>query len=369
MKANKLVLLLLPAFLFAGLAGCAQESTNTYTITYNRNGGSGVMAKTTAKEGESVTLRKSTFTGERSSDKFLGWSLSKEGEVVYEDEATIVMPAEDITLYANYDWFTITVYFDGNGADSGSVEPIKVRPSNNSCFRFPENNYVREGCEFVGWSRNKWDPDQNPYDCYNVGNDYWVSYWQTEDITFYANYVIGYYIATVVGPDYNNTIYYDIFHETAVEEWWCPSYDSNLYDLLGYTTVEGGTTAEYELGQNYFLPAGGITLYPVLQPKILLQSLYIVDVEPSGNHIMEAYFDYQVGDVLVLTVENLINKLLVATGSSLSYSDYLTQWHGGSTESFLHFAVRTDYDGDAYYSEEINFELLATSITIGIWWN
>ena len=56
----------------------AQWKANTYTIRYNANGGSGIMADTTATYGQTTYIRKNTFTNE--GYNFIGWYVKREDD-------------------------------------------------------------------------------------------------------------------------------------------------------------------------------------------------------------------------------------------------------------------------------------------------
>ena len=76
----------------------AQYAPNTYTITYNANGGAGEMSPTTFNHGDTVTLASNTFV--RDGYEFNGWSTTTDGGVEYSDGQEISGLTGDITLYA-----------------------------------------------------------------------------------------------------------------------------------------------------------------------------------------------------------------------------------------------------------------------------
>lgn len=69
----------------------------TYTVTFNRNRGTGTMDSQTFTEGVEQALTTNTFTRRRYT--FSGWATSAYGPVVYTDGQTITV-TEDMTLYA-----------------------------------------------------------------------------------------------------------------------------------------------------------------------------------------------------------------------------------------------------------------------------
>lgn len=80
-----------------------------YTITFNANGGVGEMAAQTFEVGVDTALNANTFT--RENYKFIGWNTAADGSgATYADEGAILELSEDMTLYAQWQfwngWFT-----------------------------------------------------------------------------------------------------------------------------------------------------------------------------------------------------------------------------------------------------------------------
>lgn len=83
------------------------EGRETYTITYNANGGSGTMSPQIVYRDEDVTLSLNAFT--LTDHSFVGWATSSSGAVVYQNGDivnNIAEPNTTITLYAK--WESIT---------------------------------------------------------------------------------------------------------------------------------------------------------------------------------------------------------------------------------------------------------------------
>jgi len=74
---------------------------NTYTVTFDANGGSGTMSEQTFYYGVTQNLSANTF--EREGYTFEGWTLVSDGKSVYSDKESISDVATDTTLYAV--WF------------------------------------------------------------------------------------------------------------------------------------------------------------------------------------------------------------------------------------------------------------------------
>ena len=80
----------------------ANWTANTYTISYNANGGSGTMAGTVATYDQNATLSANTFA--YNGYEFKGWATTADGAVVYNDGATVLnlsaLQNGVVTLYA-----------------------------------------------------------------------------------------------------------------------------------------------------------------------------------------------------------------------------------------------------------------------------
>ncbi len=71
-----------------------------YTVSYNANGGDGVMSSVTVKEDESITIANNLFT--RLMYEFIGWNTKANGSGIdYQSGASLVI-TDNITLYAQW---------------------------------------------------------------------------------------------------------------------------------------------------------------------------------------------------------------------------------------------------------------------------
>lgn len=122
-------------------------SINTYTVSFNANGGSGTTASQTKTYGVNLTLRPNgfTFTGHA----FSHWNTKPDDTgVSYADEAVYSTNAA-ATLYAIWDG-TWGVTYEGNGATGGSTAPqTKVE---DVSLTLSANGFTREKYSFVEWN-------------------------------------------------------------------------------------------------------------------------------------------------------------------------------------------------------------------------
>ena len=124
--------------------GCKKE---TYTITFNPNGGTGTMSAQTFTEGESQVLNLNSYSREGYS--FSGWNTTSAGTgEQYSDGQTITITC-DMTLYAQWTGNPVIVTFNANGGIgemasqtfiAGTAQPLNF------------NTYSREGYSFSGWN-------------------------------------------------------------------------------------------------------------------------------------------------------------------------------------------------------------------------
>ncbi len=132
--------------------------SDTLSIYYNANNGSGSMPMQSVKYGVVVTLRTNTFT--RSGYRFLGWArTSTSNTVLFRDGASIKFTqgnSDTLTLYAV--WQKIesgstaqysTITYNANGG-SGSMSGRTVE--RGSTITLNANKFTRSGYTFAGWA-------------------------------------------------------------------------------------------------------------------------------------------------------------------------------------------------------------------------
>ena len=83
---------------------------------------------------------------------FTGWNTMRDGSGIrYGDLA--VVPVQNQTLYAQFGPGS-TVYYDGNGATEGSMEPVQstIEEANTPDKLLSENTFSKIGFDFVEWN-------------------------------------------------------------------------------------------------------------------------------------------------------------------------------------------------------------------------
>ena len=72
---------------------------DTYTVTYNTNGGTGTVTADTVTAGDSLDLDDGTTITAPEGKEFVGWALAPESASILVSPYT---PSGDVTLYAIY---------------------------------------------------------------------------------------------------------------------------------------------------------------------------------------------------------------------------------------------------------------------------
>ena len=132
----------------------AKWGTYSYSVVYNANEGSGVMANSVLTNGISQKLSPNLFT--RTGYVFSGWARTADGIVEFIDEQNVVNLADTagavITLYAKWVYVaegSFSVSFISNGGSSVASQIV----SRNGKVTQPENP-TRSAYAFMGWYKN-----------------------------------------------------------------------------------------------------------------------------------------------------------------------------------------------------------------------
>ncbi len=116
------------------------------TISFNANGGTGMMSDQECKKDVSTTLNANAFT--RSGWTFYMWDTSPDGHGTIADKASYT-PTGNVTLYAI--WYC-TITYDANTGTGGPTGPGTVY-SYNTSYTLLSNGYTAPtGLTFYGWN-------------------------------------------------------------------------------------------------------------------------------------------------------------------------------------------------------------------------
>ncbi|MFI3326715.1 MAG: InlB B-repeat-containing protein, partial [Clostridia bacterium] len=132
-----------------GVAVGFKNTTATYTVSFNANGGSGAPSSQTKIHGVTLTLSSTKPT--RTGYTFLGWSTSSSAtSATYSSGGSYTTNASDI-LYAVWKANTYTVTYNANGGTSGSVTS-QTKTYGVSMTISSSATPSRTGYSFLGWS-------------------------------------------------------------------------------------------------------------------------------------------------------------------------------------------------------------------------
>lgn len=120
---------------------------DTYTITYNANGGSGAPAAQTKIQGSNLKL--STTVPTRTGYTFQGWGTTSTTTTVSYASGATYSTDKDITLYAVWKVDTYKITYNANG---GSGAPSSQTKTHGSSITLSSTEPTRAGCTFKGWA-------------------------------------------------------------------------------------------------------------------------------------------------------------------------------------------------------------------------
>ena len=144
-KRISTIIITLLFILTLGIVASACETSDTYTVKFDTNCGSGEMQSCTAKHGE---LIESPYDSESLSDMlegyfFVGW-YKPNGERWSE-----LMPiTESMTLTARWHTAYYGIYYDLNGGQSAGDNPKYFTVEDEIVF----NPAIKRGYKFEGWT-------------------------------------------------------------------------------------------------------------------------------------------------------------------------------------------------------------------------
>lgn len=151
---------------------------DSYTVTYNTNGGSGAPSSQTKWYGKALTLSSTKPT--RTGYSFQGWGTSASGSVVYAAGASYTANASD-TLYAIWKADTYTVTYNANG---GSGAPGNQTKTYGTALTLSSTKPTRTNYTFKGWGTSA----SATTVAYAAG----ASYTKNAAITLYAIWTLNY---------------------------------------------------------------------------------------------------------------------------------------------------------------------------------
>ena len=250
--------------------GYTKTSAQTYTVSYNANGGYNTPASQTKVHG--VTLTLSSAVPYRTNYEFVGWSTSSSATTATYTAGASYTGNVSVTLYAvwKYKPATYTVSYDANG---GTGAPGRQTKTYGVTLTLTTVIPTRRNYSFVGWSK-----DRNATSAsYSAGG----SYTDNADVTLYAVWRYA--------PE-TYPIRYDANGGTSAPASQTKTYGVPLtlsavkptrtgYEFLGWSTDPTTMLTNYAPGERYTDEAS-ITLYAVWR---YVPKTYTVSYDANGG--------------------------------------------------------------------------------------
>jgi uncharacterized repeat protein (TIGR02543 family) len=198
----------------------AQWAGYPYTIVYNPNSGIGTMPNSDFAYGISKNLSANTFT--RSGYIFIGWALTENGSVAFEDEALVrnltMLEGGTVTLFAQWLPAYSIIFIANDGI------PSPTSPTNT-----PQGSKITEpsSMEKTGYTFDGWYKESGFLNKWNFTNDIPIS-----DITLYAKWVPVTYSVT--------------YDKNASDATGTTSSSSHIYDIEKNLTTNGFSRIGYK---------------------------------------------------------------------------------------------------------------------------
>ena len=310
--------------------GYTKTTAQTYTVSYNANGGSNAPASQTKVHG--VTLTLSSSVPYRFNYEFVGWSTSSSATVATYNAGASYTGNVSVTLYAvwKYKPATYTVSYDANG---GTGAPGRQTKTYGVTLTLTTIQPTRKNYLFLGWSK-----DRNATSAsYTAGG----SYTDNADVTLYAvwrydpeTYTVRYDANGGTGAPASQTKTYGVPLTLATIK---PTRAG--YEFLGWATSRNATVSEYAPGERYTDEAG-VTLYAVWRyvPKTYTVSY---DANGGGNTPASQTKTEDVTLTLTSTIPTRYGYTFKgwATSSSATSADYQAGGSYTANESVTFYAV------------------------------
>ena len=135
------------------IACYAKWTPNTYIIRFNANGGVGQMADITATYDVDLDLPVCAFAVENNA--FAGWTQIGNNTVLTDEQTIKNLSSTNgavVELTALWEKNKYTIVFDGNTADSGTMENLTLEYDQTA--NLPLNQFTKTGYLFNGWTYN-----------------------------------------------------------------------------------------------------------------------------------------------------------------------------------------------------------------------
>lgn len=236
----------------------------TYTVSYNANGGTGAPSSQTKTNGTVLTISSTIPT--RTGYKFLGWATSSSATSAQYAAGGAFNADENVTLYAVWKANQYNVSFDANGGQNAPSPQTKIHDID---LVLSSVKPTRIGYTFLGWSTNTSASSAE----YQAGGKYTRNASGTLYAVWKANtYKISYSANGGTGAPASQTKVNDVALKLTLD---VPTRTG--YTFIGWSESSSATTATYVAGDMFYSDAN-TTLYAVW--KI---NTYVVKYDLNGG--------------------------------------------------------------------------------------
>ena len=239
-------------------------SENTYTVTYNANGGSGAPSAQTKTHNQTLSL--STVKPTRTGYTFLGWSKSSGASTASYQPGASFTDNANTTLYAIWRINTYTITYNLNGG-SGNIKA--QTKTHGTAVQLSDKVPTRTGYTFLGWAKSSsaTGAEYSPSTMFGENaNTTLFAVWKinTYKVTFDAN-------GGKTPPEPQTKVYGTALTLTKTR----PVRPN--YSFEGWNTKADGTGTTYAAGASYTANSA-VTLYAMWDPNAVSMTL-----DPNGG--------------------------------------------------------------------------------------
>lgn len=262
----------------------AQWTPNTYTVSYNANGGTGTMPSQSFTYGNSVTIAQNGFT--RNGFSFAGNYLTAASSGTSYTPGQTYSSAANITLYAQWNRNNYTLTVNPNG---GSWVDGGTTYTSNKDFTIAFEatktiaNPTREGYDFTGWMLNAGTGGST----FTASNKTFTMGYSNATLT--AGWKIKAYTVTYDGNEQTsgNTASqtFEHFQSVDIRE---NGFLRTKYRFTGWNTAKAGTGKFYAPGDTYPTGTndayGNLTLYAQWEYALVDIDVTVVWDDKDNEH-------------------------------------------------------------------------------------
>ena len=310
------------------------EKVKEIAITFDSNGGNGVMEEQAVILDTPIKLTANKFT--RDGYSFAGWAEEKGGTKKYDNQTEITLESEKkITLYAIWEPIEYKIIFKTNLTGNwGITNPESITVSYDKSFRLPELNDIDGQYYFKGWNTQSNGKGEN-YSCDSdvknliSGNNttlYLYARWSRA-----GEHIINYVLDGGTNSSYNLSSFYEEDNVTL----YSPSYSNANYSFAGWYDNKS-FLGDNITGWSAYEKQSDVTLYAKWnKPSYKVTLVSKVDSENVVSVSMNAIYKGDMPKILIpsrsdsdysfggyFTMENGLGKLYyTANGESTGVYD------------------------------------------------